>query len=177
MKIRWIRVREGEAETFGVRDPNAGWVGKADDGSLYFAWVQARPRHERPYYAGGRVRPDGDVECYTLASSADPRPPGVTGSWLCDQGTLREAREACVEDATRRSLKPGQGPRTKVRWRCRHCQKLTSGRLPRSSGHVGDGSVIFPRRHPGVNGEPCPGNIEEADSVVVPVSASCPRQQ
>jgi len=57
---------------------------------------------------------------------------------------------------------------TKRTWfRCVICGKLTTGRVPRaSSGEVGDGSFRYPRRHK-FKGEPCPGNIEEAEWVDV----------
>lgn len=58
----------------------------------------------------------------------------------------------------------------RLRFRCVECGKLTAGRLPRlpwgrkGTGRVGDGTYYFPRRHK-VNGEPCPGNVLEAEWV------------
>lgn len=52
-----------------------------------------------------------------------------------------------------------------TRFKCPVCGKITAGRLPvNQSRHRerGDGTFYFPRRHNGPDGEPCPGNIEEA---------------
>lgn len=50
-----------------------------------------------------------------------------------------------------------------LRFRCVVCGKLTDGRLPKG----GDGSVYYPRRHNGKDGEPCPGNLQEAEWIEV----------
>jgi len=50
-------------------------------------------------------------------------------------------------------------------WRCKVCGKVTAGRLPRAGRHVGDGTFMFPRRHKGSDGQPCRGNIQEAEMV------------
>lgn len=77
---------------------------------------------------------------------------------------------------------------TITRFRCVHCGKLTAGRLPRAiitsptgrvtySRHdVGDGSFYYPRRHD-VDGEPCPGNILEAEWVTVTVPPRSKRRR
>ena len=49
-----------------------------------------------------------------------------------------------------------------TRFKCAICGKLTAGRLPRSGKYVGDGTFRYPRRHY-INGQPCPGNIIEAE--------------
>lgn len=103
---KWIRVAPGEAEALGVKDPNAGWIWKSPVG-LYFVWVQERPRHEPPYYAGARVGEEGYPDTYTR-QGGPKRPAWVTSmgrpsSWLCDSGTFSEAKEACHEDARRRA--------------------------------------------------------------------------
>lgn len=60
---------------------------------------------------------------------------------------------------------------TKVlRFRCRRCGRLTSGRMPRR----GDGSLRYPRDHRIFGGGTCPGVFEEADWVEVPVRAPRP---
>lgn len=57
----------------------------------------------------------------------------------------------------------------RLRVRCVVCGKVSGGRLPRlpwgrhGTGRVGDGTFRFPRRHKGPDGQPCPGNIEEAE--------------
>jgi hypothetical protein len=58
----------------------------------------------------------------------------------------------------------------KTFFNCSVCGKITTGRLPRLSKgmwsgdnlHVGDGTMRYPRRHKGPDGQPCPGNIEKA---------------
>jgi len=50
-----------------------------------------------------------------------------------------------------------------TRYKCAVCGKLTDGRLPKE----GDGSFYYPRRHKGINGQPCPGNVIEAEWVEV----------
>jgi hypothetical protein len=53
-----------------------------------------------------------------------------------------------------------------TRFRCVVCGKMTAGRLPRDGRHFpGDGSGRYPRRHKGVDGKPCKGNIELVDWV------------
>lgn len=52
----------------------------------------------------------------------------------------------------------------RTRFRCVICGKLTAGRMPREGRHIGDGSARFPRRHK-INGQPCAGNIREAEWV------------
>lgn len=55
-----------------------------------------------------------------------------------------------------------------TKFRCVVCGKLTAGRLPRAGRHnVGDTTAMFPRRHNGDDGLPCPGNIELAEWVDV----------
>lgn len=54
-----------------------------------------------------------------------------------------------------------------TRFRCTHCGKLTTGRMPRAKGEIGDGTARFPRRHK-LAGKSCPGNIREAEWVDVP---------
>lgn len=49
-------------------------------------------------------------------------------------------------------------------YRCAVCRKLTAGRKPRGGG---DGTFFYPRRHPGPDGKPCAGNIEEAEWVEI----------
>lgn len=58
-----------------------------------------------------------------------------------------------------------------TRFRCRVCGKLTAGRIPREGRYVGDLSARFPRRH-NVNGQPCPGIIEDAEWIDVPLRAA-----
>lgn len=53
-----------------------------------------------------------------------------------------------------------------TRFRCVACGKLTTGRVPHGSWIRGTGDFRYPRRHK-VNGEPCPGNIREAEWVDV----------
>ena len=53
----------------------------------------------------------------------------------------------------------------KTYFRCSFCGKITSGRLPKNGRHKGDTTFIFPRRHKLLNGDDCPGNIEEAEWV------------
>lgn len=48
-----------------------------------------------------------------------------------------------------------------TRFKCTICGKVTTGRKPRG----GDGTFYFPRSHPGADGKPCPGNVEEAEWV------------
>ncbi len=66
-----------------------------------------------------------------------------------------------------------------TRFQCQICGKLTAGRLPRAGSdiwdevfhkyrrvetwHVNDGTMRYPRRHKGVDGKPCPGNMLEAE--------------
>ena len=47
--------------------------------------------------------------------------------------------------------------RYKNLFKCRDCDKLTSGRVPKG----GDGSFVFPRRHK-IKGKDCPGNAKES---------------
>jgi hypothetical protein len=57
----------------------------------------------------------------------------------------------------------------KTRFRCVVCGKVTAGRLPvNPTNHRerGDGTLWYPRRHKH-NGEPCKGNILEAELVDV----------
>lgn len=58
-----------------------------------------------------------------------------------------------------------------TRFRCVVCGKLTAGRIPvnpHNHREVGDGTFYYPRRHKGLDGKDCPGNIEEAEMVNVP---------
>ena len=109
---KWIRVAPGEAAALGVKDPNAGWIWRSPVG-LYFVWVQERPRHEPPYYAGARVGADGHPDTYTRQGG--PKRPawvasmGRPSSWLCDSGTFSEAKEACHEDARQRAASAPHG--------------------------------------------------------------------
>jgi len=53
-----------------------------------------------------------------------------------------------------------------LKFKCAHCGKLTAGgRLPRVGREKGDGTFRFPRRHNGTDGQPCDGNIMEAEWV------------
>lgn len=55
-----------------------------------------------------------------------------------------------------------------TRFQCVVCGKITAGRVPVSfTNHRerGDGTFRYPRRHKGPDGQPCPGNIEEAEWV------------
>jgi len=57
-----------------------------------------------------------------------------------------------------------------TRYKCVVCGKVTAGRLPQNpSRHreAGDGTLMYPRRHKGKDGKPCPGNIEHAEWVEV----------
>lgn len=64
----------------------------------------------------------------------------------------------------------GRTGKKTTRYRCRHCGKLTAGRLPRAHGRFyGDGTIRYPRRHQH-EGKPCPGNIQEAEWVDVVTS-------
>lgn len=56
-----------------------------------------------------------------------------------------------------------------TKFKCSVCGKLTSGRIGRSGGYSGDTSHRFPRRHKN-DGKDCPGNIEEAEWVDVPIN-------
>jgi hypothetical protein len=59
--------------------------------------------------------------------------------------------------------------KVETQFKCVVCGKITAGRVPRE-GHVeGDLSARFPRRHKGIDGKPCEGNIEEAEWVNVPI--------
>ena len=58
-----------------------------------------------------------------------------------------------------------------TRFKCVECGKLSTGRLPRDGRYVGDGTVRYPRRHKGPGGKPCPGNIKEAEWVIVEVNS------
>lgn len=48
-----------------------------------------------------------------------------------------------------------------IRWRCTTCGKLTRGRLPPG----GDGSLHYPARHRGADGQVCSGSFDEAQCV------------
>ena len=55
-----------------------------------------------------------------------------------------------------------------TKFKCVVCGKLTTGRMPRESRHLqGDTSARFPRRHKDKSGNPCPGNIMDAEWVNV----------
>ncbi len=56
----------------------------------------------------------------------------------------------------------------KTQFKCVVCGKLTAGRISREGRFESDISHRFPRRHKGKDGEPCPGNIEDAEWVDVP---------
>lgn len=106
MQGTWTRVRAGEAEASGVRTSNAGWIGRFPSGALFFVWRQGVVRGEGPFYAGDRVDAAGHVERYT-GCDVSARPAwfadtlsGVRSTWLCDAGTLREAKAACSRDAS-----------------------------------------------------------------------------
>ena len=65
---------------------------------------------------------------------------------------------------------PSRGRRHRqasIRVRCAICGKTSAGRRPRG----GDGTFLFPRRHKGPDGEPCDGNVREADWIT-PTSLS-----
>ncbi len=101
--IVWIRVKAGEAPQFGVPSAEPGWIGRSGLG-LYFVWIQSRPRHESPYYAGGRIDSDGHLERYAPRGEA-ARPEWAhssTNTWLCDGGSFAEAKKACAEDVEHR---------------------------------------------------------------------------
>ncbi len=100
--IKWERIRDGEAESRGVHRTDGGWIGHGGTW-LYFVWVQARVRHEPPYYAGARVGADGYVERYGGIDDG-PRPSWVDSrcSWLSDKDDLRGAKQACVDDLSKR---------------------------------------------------------------------------
>ena len=74
---------------------------------------------------------------------------------------------------------PAPGKRWQTRYKCTVCGKLTAGRLPRGPWEPGDGSFMYPRRHPCPSGErdiqghriPCPGIFEEPEWVDVEVPA------
>lgn len=53
------------------------------------------------------------------------------------------------------------GNRWELRFRCVVCGKLTGGRRPRG----GDGTLYYPRRHKGEDGQRCEGIYEEAEWV------------
>lgn len=56
----------------------------------------------------------------------------------------------------------------RTKFQCSVCGKITAGRLPSAGrGDEGDGSFYFPRRHKGLDGKPCAGNIEEAIWITV----------
>jgi hypothetical protein len=58
--------------------------------------------------------------------------------------------------------------RNLTRFKCVVCGKITAGRMPRDGhGSPGDGTFLYPRRHKGKDGNPCAGNIEEAEWVDV----------
>lgn len=59
-----------------------------------------------------------------------------------------------------------------TRFRCPVCLRLTAGRIPRERGASGDKSFRFPRRHHDANGQPCPGNVQEAEWIDVPRRAA-----
>jgi hypothetical protein len=62
-----------------------------------------------------------------------------------------------------------------TRFKCVVCGKLTAGRLPvnpHNHRERGDGTFWYPRRHKGKDGEPCPGNIEEAQIIEVKQEAA-----
>jgi hypothetical protein len=51
-----------------------------------------------------------------------------------------------------------------TKFQCAVCGKMTTGRVPGRGrgGYRGDLTFRFPRRHNGLDGKPCAGNIEEA---------------
>ena len=51
-----------------------------------------------------------------------------------------------------------------MRFKCTVCGKVTAGRLPKQGHYKGNGTFWYPRRH-SVGGNPCEGNILEADWV------------
>lgn len=56
-------------------------------------------------------------------------------------------------------------PLYRERYRCVVCGAVTAGRRPVHPHHHrerGDGTLYFPRRHHGPDGEPCVGNTEYA---------------
>lgn len=55
-----------------------------------------------------------------------------------------------------------------TRFKCVICGKLTAGRISREGTLSGDASARFPRRHKNKEGEPCVGNILEAEWVDQP---------
>ncbi len=64
----------------------------------------------------------------------------------------------------------------RTRFRCVICGKVTAGRLGRVGRHVGDGSARFPRRHKGADGQPCPGNVYDAEWIDV-LARAAPAQE
>lgn len=64
------------------------------------------------------------------------------------------------------------GSKTVTRFRCIVCGRMTAGRVPvdpHNHRRRGDGTVRYPRRHNGPDGELCPGCYEEAEWVDVEV--------
>jgi hypothetical protein len=55
-------------------------------------------------------------------------------------------------------------------FRCVKCGKISAGRMPRKGRHTGDTTVRFPRLHRGADGQPCPGNVWEAEWVERPAA-------
>jgi hypothetical protein len=66
--------------------------------------------------------------------------------------------------------------RWKARYRCVVCGKVTAGRVPYDGRFRGDGTQMWPRRHQ-VDGKDCPGNVEAAEWVDIPVEAAAPAAQ
>ena len=59
-------------------------------------------------------------------------------------------------------------PRMETRFRCVVCGKVTAGRIGQDGGFRGDGSHRYPRKHR-VDGEVCPGVVQDAEWVDIPV--------
>jgi site-specific recombinase XerD len=58
---------------------------------------------------------------------------------------------------------------TQTKFRCGICGKISAGRQHRDESHPDAGSVTWPRRHTGPDGQPCPGNSQEAERISIPV--------
>ncbi len=52
--------------------------------------------------------------------------------------------------------------RVAMKVKCQECGRIGGSRLPRDGRFPGDGTFLYPRRHKGANGQPCPGNLREA---------------
>lgn len=132
-----IELDDGQEHTVDLRD-------------LWFCRVHARERWNT-YAANQRAAP---ARLRRLAAFR--------------QATQLGFRDLELFRVAERWLKEGTVPQPNevqvlTRWKCRGCGKLTAGRLPKG----GDGSFMYPRRHDGPDGQPCDGNIDEADPVTV----------